>query len=286
MVNIKGTLYIVSTPIGNLEDITFRALRILREVEIVAAEDTRRSIKIFNHFNISTKLVSYHEHNKIEKGRFLIEQLENGKNIALVCDAGTPGISDPGEDIVKFAIQKNIKITVIPGATAVIAGLVLSGMSTESFIFEGFLPKKSRKRKDKIKSLKYECRTIILYETPHRLLKILNELLEELGNREIALMRELTKKHEEVIRCFIKEAVKTFKNTSPKGEFVLVIKGADKKQIEHERRELWNEIDIENHVNMYINQGYSKMEAIKKTAKDRGRRKSEIYNDLLNKNNY
>jgi 16S rRNA (cytidine1402-2'-O)-methyltransferase len=279
----SGTLYLVATPIGNLEDFTLRGIRILKEVNLIAAEDTRQTVKLLNHFNIEKPLTSYHEHNKIEKGINLIKQLLEGKSIALVSDAGSPGISDPGEDLVRLAIDNNITVTMAPGPVAAATGLVLSGMSTGRFVFEGFLPMNKRARKERILSLKNEIRTIIFYEAPHKLAYTLHDLLEGLGNRRIALARELTKRFEEVIRCTLEEAILKYDTESPKGEFVLIVEGRDEKLILNEEKEKWNNIDIKEHVEIYINQGMSRKEAMKKAADDRGISKRDIYNYLLEK---
>ncbi len=277
----KGMLYLVATPIGNMEDITLRAIRTLKEVDLIAAEDTRQTLKLLNHFDIKKSLVSYYEHNKIEKGNYLIEQLIQGKNIALVSDAGSPGISDPGEDLVKLAVSNDIKVTMVPGPVAAVTGLVLSGLRTGRFVFEGFLPMNKRARKDRILSLKNEIRTIVLYEAPHKLLYTLNDLLELLGDRNLAIARELTKKFEQVIRCTLTQAVEIYNNCSPKGEFVLIIEGVKESEILEEEREKWDSISLQEHVDIYVRKGMDKKEAIKKTADDRGLSKREVYNSLL-----
>lgn len=277
----KGMLYLVATPIGNLEDITLRALRILKEVDLIAAEDTRQTIKLLNHFEISKALTSYYEHNKIEKGNYLIKQLLEGKNIALVSDAGSPGISDPGEDLVKLAIQNGIEVTMIPGPVAAVTGLVLSGMPAGRFVFEGFLPMNKRARRERIAALKNEVRTMIFYEAPHKLPYTLKDLYEGLGDRKIALARELTKKFEQIIRCTLSEAVSRYADEAPKGEFVLILEGMDEQEIREEERKSWDEMSLKDHVNMYIQQGLEKKEAMKKAAEDRGISKREVYNSLL-----
>lgn len=277
----KGTLFLVATPIGNLEDMTYRGIRVLNEVDIIAAEDTRHAMKLLNHFEIKKPLVSYYEHNKKIRGNFLIAKLLEGKNIALVSDAGTPGVSDPGEDIVKLCIENEIKVTMVPGATAAIMGLVLSGISSKSFVFEGFLSMNKKERREKINSLKEETRTIVLYEAPHKLLNTLNDLYEALGNRKIALARELTKKYEEVIRLSLKDAVLKYESEVPRGEFVIVIEGADAQEILQERIDRWQEMKIEEHYQMYISQGFEKKEAMKKVAYDRGISKRDVYNELI-----
>ncbi len=279
--NDKGTLYLVATPIGNLEDITLRAIRILKEVDLIAAEDTRQTLKLLNHFDIKKPLVSYYEHNKIEKGNYLIEQLLEGKNIALVSDAGTPGISDPGEDLVRLAAANDIGITSAPGPVAAITGLVLSGLPTGRFVFEGFLPMNKRARKERILSLKSETRTIIFYEAPHKLLYTLKDLYELLGDRSLVLARELTKKFEQVIRCTVKEAIEMYGNSSPRGEYVVILEGIREADFIEEEREKWTHIGIKEHVELYISKGMDKKEAIKKAAEDRGLSKREVYNSLL-----
>lgn len=280
----KGTLFLVATPIGNLEDMTYRGIRVLNEVDIIAAEDTRHAMKLLNHFEIKKPLVSYYEHNKRTRGDFLINKLLEGKNIALISDAGTPGISDPGEDIVKLCIENEIKVTMVPGAVAAIVGLVLSGISLKSFVFEGFLSMNKKERREKISSLKEEVRTIVLYEAPHKLLKTLNDLYEALGNRKIALARELTKKYEEVLRLNLKDAILKYENEAPKGEFVIVIEGADRDEILKEKINKWQELSLEEHYQMYISQGFEKKEAMKKVASDRGISKRDVYNKLINGN--
>ncbi|HHW47793.1 MAG TPA: 16S rRNA (cytidine(1402)-2'-O)-methyltransferase [Clostridiaceae bacterium] len=278
----KGILYLVATPIGNLEDITLRALRILKEVDIIAAEDTRQTLKLLNHYGIKKTLTSYYEHNKAEKGNYLIQQLLEGKNVAIVSDAGSPGISDPGEDMVKLAIQNGIEVTMVPGPTAAIMGLVLSGLPAGRFVFEGFLPVNKRMRKERIRLLKNEVRTIVFYEAPHKLIYTLKDLYEELGNRKIVLARELTKKFEEIVRCTLEEAIEKYSAEPPKGEFVLIVEGMDEKEVQEDKRQAWNEISLREHLEFYIKQGMSKKEAMKKIAEDRGISKREIYKNLIN----
>lgn len=277
----KGVLYLVATPIGNMEDITLRALKVLEEVDLIAAEDTRQTIKILNHFGIKKTLVSYYEHNKVEKGNYLIGLLLEGKNIALVSDAGTPGISDPGEDLVKLAIENGIRITMAPGPVAAITGLVLSGMHTGRFVFEGFLPMSKKARRARLLALKDEVRTVILYEAPHKLTYTLKDLQDVLGDRNIVLARELTKKFEELIRCKLSEASAKYAQESPKGEFVLILEGTDPKSIEEDKHKKWDEISLKEHVEMYVNQGMNKKDAIKKTAEDRGMSRRDVYNSLI-----
>ena len=280
---MSGTLYLVATPIGNLEDITLRAIRVLNEVDVIAAEDTRHTIKLLNHFNIKKPLVSYYEHNKTEKGNYLIQQLLDGRNIALVSDAGSPGISDPGEDIVRLAIENEINLTMIPGPAAVISGLVLSGFSTSRFIFEGFLSTNKKSRNERLSSLEKETRTLVFYEAPHKLIHTLKDLYAVFGNRRIALARELTKKFEEIIRCTIEEAIKKYENESPRGEFVLIIEGMNEKTIEENRNKSWEKYSLKEHLELYIKDGLNKKAAMKKVAEERGLSKREVYNSLLNK---
>lgn len=281
--NKTGTLYLVATPIGNLEDITLRALRVLKEVDIIAAEDTRQTLKLLNHYGIKNTLVSYYEHNKIEKGNTLIRHLLEGKNIALVSDAGCPGISDPGEDLVRLAVEKEIPLTIVPGATAVVSGLVLSGLPSGRFSFEGFLPMNKRMRNSRLKAIKDDTRTLVFYEAPHKLIHTLRDLSEAFGNRRIAIARELTKKFEEVIRINLDDAISKYQNESPKGEFVLIIEGADEKRMEEDRISKWKEISLEEHISMYMEEGLDKKEAMKRAAEDRGLRKRDVYNSLLGK---
>ncbi|WP_010681084.1 16S rRNA (cytidine(1402)-2'-O)-methyltransferase [Acetivibrio cellulolyticus] len=279
--NNKGMLYLVATPIGNLEDITFRAIRTLREVDFIAAEDTRQTIKLLNHFEIKKSLVSYYEHNKKEKGNYLINQLLEGKNIALVSDAGTPGISDPGEDLVKLCIENDIKVTMIPGPVAAVTGLVISGLPAGRFAFEGFLPMNKRARKERLASLKNEVRTIVFYEAPHKLIHTLKDLYDAFGNRKIVFARELTKRFEEIIRCDLESAIEKYDNESPKGEFVLMVEGISEEVVFESRKKDWNTMSLEEHMKLYISEGLDKKDAMKKVAEDRGISKREVYNGLL-----
>lgn len=272
-----GTLTLCATPIGNLEDITYRVVRTLQEVDFIAAEDTRHTRKLLNHFDIHTKLISYHEHNKMEKGKELIELLKQGKNLALVTDAGTPGISDPGEDIVKLAIEEGITVTSAPGAVAGITALILSGQSTRRFIFEGFLPTDKKERKALLESLKTETRTTILYEAPHRLNKTLQLLYEALGDRSITVTKELTKKFEFIHKTTLSGAITYFEEVELKGEFVLVLAGKDLKTLQEEDQKVWEEMSIEEHMNLYVNKGMDEKTAMKQVAKDRGVSKRDIY---------
>ena len=280
---MRGKLYLCATPIGNLEDITFRVLRTLKEADLVAAEDTRNSRKLLNHFEIHTPMTSYHEYNKYEKGRWLIEQMEQGKNIALITDAGTPGISDPGEELVAMCRQEGIEVTSIPGPAACITALTMSGLPTRRFSFEAFLPADKKERKAVLQELKTDTRTIVLYEAPHRLLKTLEELYQELGNRKIAVCRELTKKHETQFQAPLEEACSYYRENPPKGECVLVLEGRPRQELEREEQQKWEEMSVEDHVKLYLDQGMDKKEAMKQAAKDRGVSKRDIYQALLDR---
>lgn len=277
---MSGTLYLCATPIGNLEDMTFRVIRTLKEVDLIAAEDTRNSIKLLNHFEIQTPMTSYHEYNKFEKGRKLVEKLQEGQNIALITDAGTPGISDPGEELVKMCYEEGILVTSLPGAAACITALTLSGLSTRRFAFEAFLPTDKKEREYVLEELEREFRTVILYEAPHRLLKTLKLLQERLGNRRVTVCRELTKRHETAFATTLYEAVIYYEEHEPKGECVLVIEGRSREMAEREARDKWEELSIEEHMKHYLADGMDKKEAMKKVAKDRGVQKREIYNYL------
>lgn len=276
-------LYLVATPIGNLEDITLRAIKVLNKVDIIAAEDTRQTLKLLNHLEIKKPLVSYYEHNKVSKGNYLIEQLLEGKEIALVSDAGTPAISDPGEDLVKLAIENNIQITSIPGPVAAIAGITASGLKCGRFVFEGFLPMNKKERKYRLSQLKGEVRTMIFYEAPHKLKYTLNDLYETLGDRRIVLARELTKKFEEYLRFSLKEAIDFYEKNAPKGEFVVMVEGANEEELEEEQTHKWSNIGLEEHVKLYMDKGMTKKEAISKVAADRGLSKRDVYNSCMKK---
>ena len=278
---MKGKLYLCATPIGNLEDITYRVLRTLKEVDLIAAEDTRNSIKLLNHFDIHTPMTSYHEYNKIEKAEVLIRKMQEGINIALITDAGTPGISDPGEDLVRMCYEAGIEVTSLPGPAACITALTLSGLPTRRFAFEAFLPSDKKERQAVLSELVNETRTIILYEAPHRLIKTLNELLEALGNRKMTLCRELTKKHETAFASTIEDILKFYEAQEPKGECVLVIEGKSREELVQEERARWEEMTIEEHMEVYLAQGMDKKEAMKAVAKDRGVSKRDIYQALL-----
>ncbi len=278
---MPGTLYLCATPIGNLEDMTFRVIRILKEADLIAAEDTRNSIKLLNHFEISTPMTSYHEYNKFEKGRKLVEKLLEGQNIALITDAGTPGISDPGEELVQMCYEAGVPVTSLPGAAACVTALTISGLSTRRFAFEAFLPADKKEREKVLEELERETRTMILYEAPHRLVKTLELLRNRLGEeRRITICRELTKRHETAFRATLAEAVDYYTANDPKGECVLVIEGRSREEIEQEEKAKWEELSIEQHMEQYLAQGNSKKEAMKLVAKDRGVPKREIYNYL------
>lgn len=279
---MSGTLYLCATPIGNLEDMTFRVIRTLKEVDLIAAEDTRNSIKLLNHFEIQTPMTSYHEYNKYEKGHKLVEKLQDGMNIALITDAGTPGISDPGEELVKMCYEAGISVTSLPGAAACITALTLSGLSTRRFAFEAFLPTDKKEKELVLQEIERETRTIIMYEAPHRLLKTLKMLSERLGKeRRITVCRELTKRHETAFATTLEEACAYYNEQTPKGECVLVIEGRSREQIAQEEKAQWEEMSIEEHMEHYLSQGIDKKEAMKKVAKDRGVSKRDIYNALI-----
>ena len=273
----SGQLFLCATPIGNLEDITLRVLRTLKEVDVIAAEDTRHTLKLLTHFEIKKPLVSYHEHNKIEKGEKLIRELKAGKNIALVTDAGMPGISDPGADLVKLCISHNIPFTCLPGPVAAICGLVMSGLCTRRFVFEGFLSAHKKERKQQLEAIKEEVRTLIFYEAPHKLKATLGDMQQVLGNRNICIAREMTKKFEEVIHCTLEEALEKVDQQTLKGEIVLIVEGEDKQTLKEKRHGAWEDMPITAHIQMYVSEGLSKKDAMKKVAQDRGVSKREIY---------
>ena len=278
---MQGKLYLCATPIGNLEDITLRVLRTLQEVDLIAAEDTRNSIRLLNHFNIKTPMTSYHEYNKIEKSYQLVEKMRQGQNVALITDAGTPGISDPGEDFVRICQESGISVTSLPGPAACITALTISGLPTRRFAFEAFLPRDKKERAAILDSLRQETRTIILYEAPHHLVKTLEELYETLGNRAITLCRELTKKYETVFSTSISGAISYYREQEPRGEFVLVIQGKSQQQILREQQQSWETIPLEEHMQQYERQSISRKEAMKLVAKDRGISKRDVYGMLL-----
>lgn len=274
-------LYICATPIGNLGDITERVLETLNEVDLIAAEDTRNSIKLLNHFNIKTPMTSYHEFNKYDKADELIIKLREGKNIALITDAGTPAISDPGEVLVKKCHEEGIPVTSLPGACACITALTLSGISTRRFAFEAFLPSDKKERKTILNELLNETRTIIIYEAPHHLLDTLKELLDVLGDRNITLCKELTKRFESINRTTLASSVEYYSLNTPKGEFVLVIEGKSHEDIIKEKQASFENMTIEEHLKLYLDKGLDKKEAMKLVAKDRGVSKRDIYNSLI-----
>ena len=279
---MSGTLYLVATPIGNLEDMTFRAVRILKEVDLIAAEDTRNSIKLLNHFEIDTPMTSYHEFNKVDKAIALIAKLKEGQNIAVVTDAGPPGISDPGEELVAMCYEEGIEVTSVPGPAACITAVTMSGQACRRFAFEAFLPKDKKERRRVLEETKNETRTVIIYEAPHHLIGTLKELRDTLGeDRGITLCRELTKKHEEKEKTTIGGALKSYETKEPRGEYVLVIAGKSKAEVIEEARAAFEDMSIEEHMDMYLNQGMDKKEAMKAVAKDRGVSKRDIYNALL-----
>ncbi len=281
---MQGKLYLCATPIGNLEDITFRVLRTLKEVDLIAAEDTRNSIKLLNHFEIHTPMTSYHEYNKYEKGRELVDKLRQGKNIALITDAGTPGISDPGEELVKMCAEEGIEVTSLPGASACITALTLSGLNTRRFAFEAFLPADKKERQAVLMELPRETRTMIIYEAPHRLKRTLEELYEVLGNRRLTVCRELTKKYETAFRTDFQQAIQYYGTEEPKGECVLVIEGKKVEEVLEEKKRAWQEFSLEEHMELYEKQGISHKEAMRLVAKDRGVSRRDIYQELLEKN--
>lgn len=278
---MAGTLYLCATPIGNLEDMTFRAVRILKEVDLIAAEDTRNSIKLLNHFGIKTPMTSYHEYNKIEKGKKLIQKLLDGARIALITDAGTPGISDPGEELVKMCYEAGVNVTSLPGASAGITALTLSGLSTRRFVFEAFLPSDKKERAVVLNALATETRTMVLYEAPHRLVKTLTELRDVFGDRRITVCRELTKKHETAFVTTLDAALAYYEEHEPRGECVLVVEGKSREAIRQEEVAQWEELSIEEHMDFYLVQGMEKKEAMKRVAKDRGVSKRDVYSQLL-----
>ncbi len=278
--SMAGKLYLCATPIGNLEDITFRVLRTLKEVDLIAAEDTRNSIKLLNHFEIKTPMTSYHEYNKIDKGQYLVGLMQQGKQIALITDAGTPGISDPGEELVRMSMEAGIPVTSLPGAAACITALTMSGLSTRRFAFEAFLPADKKEKQEILKELQEETRTTILYEAPHRLVRTLEELLEVLGDRRVTICRELTKKHETAFATNLSQALEHYRLEEPRGECVIVMEGRSRKEMRQERQRSWEMMSLEEHMKLYEEQGISRKEAMKAVAKDRGVSKRDIYAQL------
>ena len=278
---MPGKLYLCATPIGNLQDMTPRCIEILKSVDLIGAEDTRNSIKLLNHFEIKTPMTSYHEYNKIEKARYLIARMQEGKNVALITDAGTPGISDPGEDLVRLAYEAGIEVTSLPGACACVTALTLSGLPTRRFCFEAFLPADKKERQEILEELKTETRTIILYEAPHRLIKTLKDLLIALGDRRITLCRELTKRHETAFATTLQGALEFYETQEPKGECVIVMEGRSRKQMQEEKQQVWAQMELSEHMQLYLEQGMDQKEAMKAVAKDRGIGKRDIYRMLL-----
>lgn len=274
-----GTLFLVSTPIGNLEDMSYRAVRTLSEVDLIAAEDTRHSLKLLNHFEIKKPLTSYHDNNRISRAKELVEKLKEGKNIALVSDAGTPGISDPGEELVALAVEQGINVTSIPGCSASITALVLSGLPTGRFAFEGFLPQKHSERVRFLEQIKTEERTLIFYEGPHRVKAMLEDLIAVFGDRRCAAVRELTKLHEQALRGTISEIVSYFQAHDPRGEFVIVVEGSKEKVTDKLKPDL-GDLSLEQHLTYYLEQGHDRMSAMKLTARDRGLSKRDVYQIL------
>lgn len=279
---MSGMLYLCATPIGNLEDVTMRVLRVLQQVDVIAAEDTRQSIKLLNHYEIKTPLISYHEHNKFEKTPILVERMAAGESVALVTDAGTPAISDPGEDLVRACYEAGVPVTSLPGASAVITALTLSGMNARRFTFEGFLPMDKKERAQVLCRLSDTTCTTVFYEAPHRLLKTLSFFEETVGaERKLAICKELTKKHESALHMTVGEAIFYFKEHEPKGEFVLIVEGANAEEQERKKQEKWQEMPMEEHMEIYMRQGLTKKEAMKAVAKDRGVSKRDVYAALL-----
>lgn len=277
-----GTLYLCATPIGNLEDITYRVLRTLKEVDLIAAEDTRNSIRLLNHFEIKTPMTSYHEYNKIDKAYQLVAKMREGKNIALITDAGTPGISDPGEDIVRICYEEGIPVTSLPGAAACITALTMSGLPTRRFAFEAFLPKDKKEHQAVLEELKTETRTIIIYEAPHHLVRTLQELSDTLGgDRRLTICRELTKRHEEKLQMTLADSLSYYEVNEPRGEYVLIIAGRSREEMKKEEQAGWEALSLEEHMAHYESQGIDRREAMKRVAKDRGVSKRDIYQALL-----
>lgn len=277
-----GTLYLCATPIGNLEDITYRVLRTLKEVDLIAAEDTRNSIRLLNHFEIKTPMTSYHEYNKIDKAYQLVAKMREGKNIALITDAGTPGISDPGEDIVRICYEEGIPVTSLPGAAACITALTMSGLPTRRFVFEAFLPKDKKEHQAVLEELKTETRTIIIYEAPHHLVRTLQELSDTLGgDRRLTICRELTKRHEEKLQMTLADSLSYYEVNEPRGEYVLIIAGRSREEMKKEEQAGWETLSLEEHMAHYESQGIDRKEAMKRVAKDRGVSKRDIYQALL-----
>lgn len=281
---MAGKLFLCATPIGNLEDITFRVLKTLKEVDLIAAEDTRHSLRLLNHFEIKTPMTSYHEYNKVEKAVYLVEKMKQGTDVALITDAGTPGISDPGEELVRQCYEAGITVTSLPGPAACITALTMSGLSTRRFCFEAFLPtdKSDKKERQRIlEELKDETRTIIIYEAPHHLVRTLKDLYETLGDRNITICRELTKKYETAFQTTFSQALAFYETEEPKGECVLVIEGKSVRELEEEKIRTWEDMPLSEHMDHYLSQGMDKKEAMKAVAKDRGISKREVYQKIL-----
>ena len=279
---MAGKLYLCATPIGNLEDMTYRVVRTLQEVDLIAAEDTRNSIKLLNHFDIHTPMTAYHQNNRIEKARTLIAKMQDGLDVALITDAGTPGISDPGEDLVRMCYEEGIEVTSLPGCCAAVTALTLSGLSTRRFCFEAFLPMEKKERADILEELKTETRTMIIYEAPHRLVRTLGELKEALGgDRKLTLCRELTKRYEDAWPTTIDGALERYSEDQPKGECVMVIAGRDRREMKAEKQASFAEMDLNEHMELYLQQGMDRKEAMKAVAKDRGIGKRDVYRMLL-----
>ena len=278
---MQGKLYLCATPIGNLDDITLRVLETLKSVDLIAAEDTRHSIKLLNHFNIKTPMTSYHEYNKVEKARYLVDKMREGVNIALITDAGTPGISDPGEELVRQCHEAGIELTSLPGPAACITALTISGLPTRRFCFEAFLPTDKKEKQWILEELKTETRTIVLYEAPHRLLRTLRELYEALGDRKATICRELTKKYETAFLTTLDGAIRHYEENEPKGECVIVLEGRSIGELKEEGQRDWKEMALAEHMEYYLSRGKEKKEAMKLVAKDRGISKREVYQQLL-----
>ena len=273
-------LYLVATPIGNLDDMTYRAVECLKNVDLIACEDTRHSRILLDHYDIKTRTTSYHEHNKYEKAAELVIQMKQGVKVAVITDAGTPGISDPGEELVKQAQEAGLEVTSLPGPSAVITALSMCGLPSRRFAFEGFLPADMKERREALGRLSQDTRTMVIYEAPHRIKKTLKELLDNLGDRQIRICRELTKKFEEVMRFTVSEAIEYFENTEPKGEMGVVIEGLSQEEADHAKAQEWASMSVEEHVRVYIEQGMSEKDAMKAAAKDRNVSKREIYDAL------
>lgn len=279
---MSGKLFLCATPIGNLEDITFRVLKTLKEVDLIAAEDTRHSIKLLNHFEIQTPMTSYHEYNKVDKAKYLVNLMQEGKNIAVITDAGTPGISDPGEELVRQCFEVGIEVSSLPGPAACITALTMSGLKTRRFAFEAFLPSDKKERQQVLEELKNETRTMIIYEAPHHLVQTLKELESVLGDRKITQCRELTKKYEEANQTTIGSLISEYETKEPRGEYVLVIEGKTFKEKTEEKQKEWESLSINEHMEYYLDQGIDKKEAMKRVAKDRGVSKRDIYRECIN----